>query len=617
MGAHTASIWNLEDGTEMSRVSDPHPVLQARFSPDELDCLLTYEGLVRIIDIDSRNARLPDFQHSERKIYSYVNYTRNGTKIFTMTELAVRLFDAKTGTKLWKKRRGDLDGEPRWAGLPRNDEQLLVHDHTGAVSTIELATGEISSVFHADRGSSVGISPNQRLLAVGTSNGEVRVWDRARQVAITPPLKHSGAVTRVVFSRANKSDPDGGSYLLSCSVDGTARVWSTDLGEPVTPILRHNGPIRDGDFSSDGRFVVTASDDGAAKVWRIHEPDSRSAEELELNSIMHAGHRLDAGVYKPVGPVEAKSIREELVDFSDREHEPRKKELQLAQFQDKKEHLKEYLDRVVRLTRVAVQDHETELAKKRLSDVLLGYERQLDMWTPSEQEMQKIRSLIEDLNQPSWHPVSIRSVTSRAGATLTEQDDGSVLASGTNEPGDTYTIQAVCELDHIAGIRLELLPDSSLPNKGPGRHESGNFQLESIHLYKSLEPGDGRGDDLPFMDVNVSFNYPAPNVHELGTIRPDDPRVWHISGKYGQEHYAEFTLAKKTPLESGKQISIELKSHRIESHSDVPVNIGRFRLQVTSDDRALFVSRILRATTGMPPSDVLAAAWLCQMKSDK
>ncbi len=66
------------------------------------------------------------------------------------------------------------------------------------------------------------------------------------------------------------------------------------------------------------------------------------------------------------------------------------------------------------------------------------------------------------------------------GATLTLRDDGSIVASGNNTDGDIYKISAVGHLDRIAVVRLEALPDASLPNKGPGRHPSGNFHLMRV-----------------------------------------------------------------------------------------------------------------------------------------
>ena len=72
--------------------------------------------------------------------------------------------------------------------------------------------------------------------------------------------------------------------------------------------------------------------------------------------------------------------------------------------------------------------------------------------------------------------------TSSGGATLTVQADGSVLAGGKNPSPDTYTIVAETDLERITGVRIEVLPDPSLPAGGPGRCFNGNLALAEVAL---------------------------------------------------------------------------------------------------------------------------------------
>ena len=68
------------------------------------------------------------------------------------------------------------------------------------------------------------------------------------------------------------------------------------------------------------------------------------------------------------------------------------------------------------------------------------------------------------------------------GATLTKQPDGSVLASGKRSATDTYTITASSALKNITAFQIEALPDDSLPAKGPGRGDDGNFVLNDFKV---------------------------------------------------------------------------------------------------------------------------------------
>jgi WD40 repeat protein len=71
---------------------------------------------------------------------------------------------------------------------------------------------------------------------------------------------HGDAVSTVAFSPDDR-------WILTASEDGTARVWQSDgTGEPVV-LAGHEGELTAAAFSPDGSRVVTASRDGTARVW--------------------------------------------------------------------------------------------------------------------------------------------------------------------------------------------------------------------------------------------------------------------------------------------------------------------------------------------------------------
>ncbi len=74
------------------------------------------------------------------------------------------------------------------------------------------------------------------------------------------PLSHAGSVRMARFS------PDG-KRIVTASDDGTARVWEASSGRPVTPPLRHDDVVRCAEFSPDGRSVLTASHDATVRLW--------------------------------------------------------------------------------------------------------------------------------------------------------------------------------------------------------------------------------------------------------------------------------------------------------------------------------------------------------------
>src|SRR6478735_6532556 len=75
---------------------------------------------------------------------------------------------------------------------------------------------------------------------------------------------HEDAVVSASFS------PDG-RFVVTASGDGTAKVWDLHANPPAArDLVGHGGWVWSASFSPDGRFVATASYDGTAKVWDLH-----------------------------------------------------------------------------------------------------------------------------------------------------------------------------------------------------------------------------------------------------------------------------------------------------------------------------------------------------------
>lgn len=79
---------------------------------------------------------------------------------------------------------------------------------------------------------------------------------------------HRSGVNSVAFS------PDG-RFVLTASLDGTARVWNVNTGQQTAELSGHTQRVNRAVFSPDGTRIVTASNDGTARLW-----DTSTGEEL-------------------------------------------------------------------------------------------------------------------------------------------------------------------------------------------------------------------------------------------------------------------------------------------------------------------------------------------------
>ncbi len=84
----------------------------------------------------------------------------------------------------------------------------------------------------------------------------------------------------------------------------------------------------------------------------------------------------------------------------------------------------------------------------------------------------------------TWTVLTGATVSSSCacGDTFTVLADGSILVGGVNPETNIYYVGFAGNFSGVTGIRLEALPDASLPYNGPGRGDNGNWHLIEITL---------------------------------------------------------------------------------------------------------------------------------------
>jgi RNA polymerase sigma factor (sigma-70 family) len=120
----------------------------------------------------------------------------------------------------------------------------------------------------------LGLSPDGRLLAAGTSDpaGPLHVWRLADNQEWTLP--HSGPVSAVAFS------PDGN--LLAAGGDNGQVTLQQPAGSQKPLVLPggRSKPVRALAFAPDGRTLASAGQDGMVRLWKLPSP----AEPISLSA---------------------------------------------------------------------------------------------------------------------------------------------------------------------------------------------------------------------------------------------------------------------------------------------------------------------------------------------
>ena len=190
--------------------------------------------------------------------------------------------------------------------------------------------------------------------------------------------------------------------------------------------------------------------------------------------------------------------------------------------------------------------------------------------------------------QGHWTVLRPRSAASAGRATLVLQPDGSVLASGKCPSPDTYTIIAETELDTITGIRVEALPDPSLPSGGPGRCYNGNFALAEFVL--TAEP---KGDHPPAAPIPVPFGRALADFSQTtfggwpvaAAIDGEPKTAWSIHPQANVPHTAVLEARKAFGFRGGARLTFKILQGYVDRSPDH--TLGKLRLSVTGDTTPL------------------------------
>ena len=172
-----------------------------------------------------------------------------------------------------------------------------------------------------------------------------------------------------------------------------------------------------------------------------------------------------------------------------------------------------------------------------------------------------------------WRILVPQTFKSTGGATLTPQQDDSLLATGLKPERDTYSITGTPPTPRVTAVRIEMLADESLPKKGPGRQDNGNLHLTEFELLLN-DPAAREARNIPLLHPIADFNQAGWTIEHA--LDRNEKTAWGIYPRVGETHQAAFELRDPLLLPAGATLTFILKQLHGGSHL-----IGRVRLSVT------------------------------------
>ncbi len=103
------------------------------------------------------------------------------------------------------------------------------------------------------------VSPDGSLLASGSQEGEILLWETATRKIISRLKEHKDEITSLAFSPDNL-------FMASSSVDGQIIVWDTETNKVVKKMDGGAGVLAVA-FADGGNSIVSAGDDNLIRIW--------------------------------------------------------------------------------------------------------------------------------------------------------------------------------------------------------------------------------------------------------------------------------------------------------------------------------------------------------------
>jgi WD40 repeat protein len=257
----TIRFWNVDSGRLLRSFRSPG-LTGAMLDPTDASKVVatSSDGRARIWRLGRATPIVSRRLTPKRLTHSV--FSLDGKRILvTGDDKVAWILDVKTGRQLRALRWHSAINAAAWSpdgsriGTGADDGFAVVWNAaTGALEHKFSEPGPVSAVAFDDDGT--------RFAAAGGNRVHVYSLRNARQVA---ELRgHTDTINEIDFRQ-------GGEVLVTASNDGTARVWDyAELTEAtLRPLLGDRSGVDNALFSPDGRFVLTGSTDGTARIWAV------------------------------------------------------------------------------------------------------------------------------------------------------------------------------------------------------------------------------------------------------------------------------------------------------------------------------------------------------------
>ncbi|PAV22978.1 WD40 domain containing protein [Pyrrhoderma noxium] len=297
----TILVWDVSTGEVLREIICEGEVCSVTYSPNGHFILAGGWGLLSMWNVADDTAAPKVFQVHEDVCISRASFSPDGSRFATAGDVffpdsgMVQIWDASWRMEETKAAFEEQQGmilsislSPGGKFIASVSDEELPWDR-GRICLWNLDTGElVENLKLSNRVESVAFSPvDEQLIAFGSEEGEVQVWDVSDDVAATIG-SHTRGVNSVVFS------PSDGKHVASGSWDNTICIWDVDRRKlAVGPLTGHTDRVWAVAYSPDGTRLVSGSGDNTVRIWNSETGHLLSTLNGNSGSVLSVAYSLD------------------------------------------------------------------------------------------------------------------------------------------------------------------------------------------------------------------------------------------------------------------------------------------------------------------------------------
>ena len=252
------NIWDACNGRLIKTIETDSSVFNLAFSYDNrLLAAASGGNVVDIYDLRSYTPKKSLIGHTTT--VSAVAFTHNGRYLASGSyDHTCRIWDLEKGTEIYT-----INQELGWImslSFSLDDNYLIINDDSYRTTIWNFEKQEVEVKFDSF---SADLSPDERFVASSERGGIIRVCEFLSKKEHYSIQAHEGVIDIVNYSQ-------DGNYFLSVSEDNTIKVWKASDGTLLHTFIGHAEKITSASFSPNGRQVISSSFDKTIRIWDLN-----------------------------------------------------------------------------------------------------------------------------------------------------------------------------------------------------------------------------------------------------------------------------------------------------------------------------------------------------------